>query len=312
MQINKYYYLEKIIIFDKLVIISIQYMNIFYLQEHTSCHYYAKLIDAGFRYYESDEIVGMKEGIARTNYIVFILQGKINFVSNEFSFCDSSGEMFFVSRNSTIKYQLFEGGRFMVAVFESITNLCSKTSLLELVNYKKLIKYEVKTFPINDRLFSFLEPLSIILKDGANCKQLHDIKLQELFWYFRAYYTKEALASLLYTLIGVSLEFRNKVLHNYSRASTVQELAEICGISLVSFKRQFTEEFGEPPYSWLQKRRVSLIKFRLADKDIPLKQIIDELNFSSLPHFVRFCKKNIGMTPGELRKSLICGSESAV
>ncbi len=75
-------------------------------------------------------------------------------------------------------------------------------------------------------------------------------------------------------------------------------------MSIGAFKKKFVTEFGEPPYAWMQKRMVSIIKYRLFDNDLPLKYIMDELNFSSLPQLVRFCKKYIGDTPGEIRKKL--------
>lgn len=278
-------------------------MSIFYLDEHTPCHYYNKTGENSFKYFEA-KAGDSYNGKINNHYIVFLLKGSVNLSCNEFEMKLSSGEMLFIHRNTLLKYLTLEESEFVIAVFENVTNLCTKTALSQLLDAKKTVKYEIKPFIIKDRLLIFLEPLAIYLKDGAKCSQLHDIKLQELFWVFRAYYSKEELASFLYTIIGISHNFRDKVLNNYTHATTVQELADRCGISLGSFKKQFAAEFGEAPYSWMQKRMVSVIKYRLADNDLPLKHIIDELHFSSLPQLVRFCKKYLGQTPGEIRKQM--------
>ncbi|MFK1951838.1 helix-turn-helix domain-containing protein, partial [Bacteroides fragilis] len=47
-----------------------------------------------------------------------------------------------------------------------------------------------------------------------------------------------------------------------------------------------------------------MIKYKLADENIPIGIIAMELNFSSQPQFCRYCKKNLGYTTGEWRKQL--------
>lgn len=78
----------------------------------------------------------------------------------------------------------------------------------------------------------------------------------------------------------------------------------MCESSLSTFKRKFFKEFREPASEWLQKQMNSIIKYKLADEDIPIRNIADELHFSSQPQFCRYCKRNFGYTPGEWRKLL--------
>lgn len=283
-------------------------MGIFYLNEHTSCHYYDKHVTFGFQYYKLESGEKTLNEKPQNNYILFVLQGHVKLFCNEFAMELRSSEMVFIHRNSNFRFETFEPTQIVLAVFDSVTHLCVKMSLTELVDYKKKVAYEIKPFEIREKLRIFLYPLASFLKDGANCRQLHEIKLQELFWILRAYYLKEEMASFLYTIIGTSQDFRDKVLSNYRRVNSVQDLAQLCGMSLVTFKRQFIDEFHTNPHQWLQKRLTGLVRYKLADPDLSLKQITEELNFSSLPHFVRFCKKNLGQTPGEIRKQ--CGNDN--
>ncbi len=279
-------------------------MAINYLKEHTSCIYYTHQVAFGFKIFEVEKSDKPHEVAEKANYILFVLEGCVRLRCNEFNMTVNAGNMVFIHRNCLVEYKNLDDSKYIIAYFESINQLCAKNALASLVEYKRQTTYEIKPFPIREELQMYLTPLAHFLKDGANCKQLHDIKLQELFWIFRAYYTKEELASFLYTIIGAAHDFRYKVLDNYSHATTVQELAGMCGMSVVTFKRQFVEEFGEIPSTWLQKRLSSFITFRLADRSVPLKQIIEELHFSSLPNFVRFCKKYLGETPGEIRRKM--------
>lgn len=114
---------------------------------------------------------------------------------------------------------------------------------------------------IKDRLCKFLELLVCYLEDGANCIHFHEIKLKELFWNIRFYYSRQELANFFYMIIGRSQDFKSKVLNNYKSCRTVKELASACDISLSAFKRQFSAEFGEAPAEWMQKQLLGEIKF---------------------------------------------------
>ena len=116
--------------------------------------------------------------------------------------------------------------------------------------------------------------------------------------------SRQELANFFYMIIGRSQDFKNKVLNNYKSCRTVKELASACDISLSAFKRQFSAEFGEAPAEWMQKQLLGEIKYKLSVTDLPLGTIANELEFSSLAHFSRFCKRCLGCSPRELRQQI--------
>ena len=225
-------------------------MELFYLNEHTSCYNYSKSMQEGFRYYKFDEGLNHEEELVK-DCILFVLKGSLQFSCNGFQFTVSSGEMVFFCRDS-------------------------------LFNTQSLEKCEVVA-----ALFHF-----------------HEIKLKELFWNIRFYYSRQELANFFYMIIGRSQDFKNKVLNNYKSCRTVKELASACDISLSAFKRQFSAEFGEAPAEWMQKQLLGEIKYKLSVTDLPLGTIANELEFSSLAHFSRFCKRCLGCSPRELRQQI--------
>lgn len=284
-------------------------MKLFCLNEHTSCYNYARCVQEGFRYYTFDKGLGHEEEL-QNDCILFVLKGSLRFSYNEFQFTISAGKMIFVCRESLFSTHSLETCEVMIALFESGVWPCQKASFTELSYFRDMIEYRMEPLEIKDRLYRFLELLECYLKDGANCIHFHEIKIKELFWNMRFYYSKRELASFFYMVIGRSQGFRNMVLNNYKKCKTVKELASVCGISLSSFKRQFAAEFGEAPTYWMQRQLVREIKYKLSITDLPLGSIVYELNFSSSAQFSRFCKRCLGCSPKEWRAQIKSNSKT--
>ncbi len=79
-------------------------MELFYLNEHTSCYNYSKSVQEGFRYYKFDEGLNHEEELVK-DCILFVLKGSLQFSCNGFQFTVSSGEMVFFCRESLFNTQ---------------------------------------------------------------------------------------------------------------------------------------------------------------------------------------------------------------
>lgn len=280
-------------------------MELFYIQEHLSCHHYANDKQAGFRYIEAPQRIFFTNEILQLNYLVFILEGKLEISSEYFNKRTIiAGEFFFLSKGQSCSAYALEDIKIIIHKYDRVTHLCDKFTFMDLKKYSKK-EYSFAPLGINPTLNAFLDLILTYLKAGANCIHLHTIKQEELFWILRATYKKEILADLFHLSIGNSLEFRYKVLDFYKTAGTAQELARLCGYSRQQFNKLFLEEFGIPPYVWMKKRIMIHIRARLADREVQLNDIVDEFNLSSLPHLIRLCKSHFGKTPIELRNEII-------
>ena len=58
---------------------------------------------------------------------------------------------------------------------------------------------------------------------------------------------------------------------------------------------------GKPATYWIDRFTTHEIARLLLQKDIPLKEIADRMNFSSLSHFSRYVQKKMGVSPSEYR-----------
>lgn len=278
-------------------------MGIFSLKEHVSCYNYAKCIREGFSYYENSKIE-MDEGVHETDCILFVMEGELELSCNGERIKLPAGNMICCSRGSM--YRIFSQGKasIVIAQFDNAVQSCEKVSFSQLNNLNTLGEKGIYPLEIRGRLWMFLKLLTGYLEDGVGCVHFHETKLKELFWNIRFYYTRTEQSSFFRPILGNDHEFKKKVLDNYRNARTVKQLACLCGSSLSTFKRKFFKEFREPASEWLQKQINSIIKYKLADEDMPIGNIADELHFSSQPQFCRYCKRNFGYTPGEWRKLL--------
>lgn len=91
---------------------------------------------------------------------------------------------------------------------------------------------------------------------------------------------------------------------NYTRAITVEELANLCYMSVSHFHALFKEMTGISPIEYRHRlcvRRGELML--LADKSTSVETIAEMLGFCSAAYFRRMFKKITGMTPREYRKA---------
>ncbi len=129
-----------------------------------------------------------------------------------------------------------------------------------------------------------------------NCMSgLYDIlaKLQEKM--LSAYYS-----SSKYELISPAVRYLEE---NYANTElSIDDLAEIAGVSSVYFRKIFSTVFGQPPMRYLQTVRMEKAKDMLSGDYMPISDIAESVGFNSIYHFSKTFKKIVGYTPTEYSK----------
>lgn len=156
---------------------------------------------------------------------------------------------------------------------------------------------------------SLLATLRIYLDDKAQCAYLHELKVKELFWNLRAYYSREELASFLWPVLGVS-KFHSEVINAFTCNVKVSDLARRVYMATSTFYKQFRDEFGETPEQWIRMQSNKQILFLIQDYDLNIGEIATSLSFGSLSSFSRYCTNNFGYSPTALRQALQDGISS--
>lgn len=150
----------------------------------------------------------------------------------------------------------------------------------------------------------FVHQMEVYIQKNIKCSYLNELKQKELFVVLGAEYSEVELVELFYPVSGGSIDFKSRIMENYSYGLGVNELAHKFGMSYSPFLRKFKKEFGMPAQEWMLKQKAKHIKLRLSIPSTKISDIVREFDFTDLPHFIRFCRKQYGCTPNELRESV--------
>ena len=89
---------------------------------------------------------------------------------------------------------------------------------------------------------------------------------------------------------------------HYGEDISLQNLAEICGVSTQHFCRLFREEMGMRPMEYVARKRISEAKVALYDSDASIAQIGQKVGYADPNYFGIVFKKYEGISPREFRK----------
>lgn len=210
----------------------------------------------------------------------------------------------FLDKNSEITFKFYQNCRVSYMSFDKPTRLCDRYEVSKLKPYAPSI-YQVVPLELNTALQMALKLMVTYHEDELYCGLVTETKLREFFFILSAYYTPEVLAMYFTPLLREEVDFKEFVLSNYQRVSTVIELAALRGMPVRAFNKLFRDTFDMPPYQWMLLQKGKAIEKRLGQKNIPFSDIIEEFGFSSASHFTVYCRRQFGMTPSQKRKEII-------
>ena len=196
-----------------------------------------------------------------------------------------------------------DGLRVSTFTFDKPSKLCNSYSINQLKPFAPS-EHKFVTFPIHEALDRTVDGIVKLYEALLRCGNILAMKLQEIFFIISAYYRSEDLGQLLAPLLRKEIDFKEFVHQNFLRCDTVQDLADLRGMNLRQFKKEFTETFNTPPYTWMLKQKAKYIDERLADPTVPFSEIVEDFRFSSPSHFTVFCRRQFNMTPTQRRRML--------
>jgi len=122
---------------------------------------------------------------------------------------------------------------------------------------------------------------------------------------------KPIITSVIYQMLGIACQRQRKrvVSHKYKYISegielmennsdkTLNEIAQICGVSEGYFRKLFKEYSGENPIDFRQRYRIEKAKQLLLLDTHSIGEIAEELHFSDIYHFSKTFKNLTGISP---------------
>lgn len=285
-------------------------MDVLYPYEHLSCRNYESKKKKPTIEIVDLSIESVHNMLLEESMIVFLLQGEIQLSYGRINNVIVSEPHFFVlPTGSTVHIVAREASRLLSFHVRQGIQICDEFPLEKLypgghVAVDTVIQEEsLGELRINHKISPYLSNLIDSIEGGLTCKWYFDLKIKELFYLLRAYYTKESL-SLFFRpiLIHDDAAFVDFVWKHYRKARSVQDLAELSSYSLSTFKAKFRKTFDLSPAEWLTTQKAKNVYHELTKTDKAIKQISSDYHFSSEAHMSLFCRKKLGDTPGQIRK----------
>lgn len=166
-------------------------------------------------------------------------------------------------------------------------------------------------------------PLINFLSPDFDCNDIVAFPIRDSFFYLREFEKMKALSLFEYNRAEIMSIFYN-MLHQLSRENisksiitpalryladnfsdstlTNKDLADICNISEVYFRKLFIKFYGTTPKQYLIDIRLNRAQQLLAEGFLPVCDIAEACGFTNQYHFCRLFKDKLGLTPTDYRK----------
>ncbi|MDU1891555.1 MAG: helix-turn-helix transcriptional regulator [Dysgonomonas sp.] len=245
------------------------------------------------------------------NELVFVVEGHLFLSYGKIVNRNvTKGQLLLFTSSCKIRCRIVEDSSF------TIFRLQYNSNFNECFSYKQLLKLmigesfseldneqlsPVYYLTMNNCMWTYVDNLNARINDGIKSSLFFELKLQELFFLFLAYYPKEELCRFFKPMMYFDQEFSNIIINNYRNVKNVKELADLTNYSISGFEKKFKRVFNVPAGIWMRQQRALNIYHEIKLGEISFKNICFENGFSSLSHFNNYCKLHFGQTPGEIR-----------
>ena len=246
---------------------------------------------------------------SKYNYFLYVVRGKKIWQSSSAKYCLQAGEAIFVKKGANIIHQFFEEGFCSLMIFvpdHFISNVIKESTAP--VPKCTVDNTDTVTCLHLDEVLSayFLSVLSYFAKGEQPPGNLLEMKFKELILDLMLSPHNASLCSYFRGLCDQSKTSIREIMEsNFIYNMKLEKFAYLSGRSLSSFKKDFINTFNCSPGKWLLKRRLEHAKYLLELTDKNINELVFETGFENTSHFIKIFKKTYGITPLQLKKSII-------
>lgn len=243
--------------------------------------------------------------------MVYILSGvkQIKVAQNKFQI--QPGELFLIPRGEYVMSEYIMGEK----GFQSLMLFFSKKVAQDLIEqisgyFSKHIKdvtsmkkEAIKIIPHNTDIETIFSSIAAYSNgESPFICELLKLKFTELIYLLLdSPHQRLILSFLLDAARGENPSISSVIESNLYSSATINQLAVLSERSLSSFKREFSLQYGEPPRSWIRKKKLERAAYLLDTSDKTIEEIAEASGFVSGPHFARLFKEYYQFTPSEYR-----------
>ena len=275
-----------------------------YPDVHSSCKYFC----SSNEYIECVDIYASK-CINRTfsfNVLIIVFQGTVKITTDvQKDPIVISDSFFTLAAGTKSEFLAIVSSVFLIISLQDVWQICPTLSFEKLFEEVQQSENEHKilTLPVNKPLLLAIDSYFFCTKAGLNCSNYRNLKLEEILYIIRGFYSQSELAGLFGLFTGEDTSFRTFIYRNYKSVWSVDRIASLAIMTKDGFIKKFKRVFGITPGVWLASQKVKMINYELTTTIKPFKEIAFDYGFSHVCSFSTFCKKNMGATPSEIREN---------
>jgi AraC-like DNA-binding protein len=90
---------------------------------------------------------------------------------------------------------------------------------------------------------------------------------------------------------------------NLAATIAIEQMAELCRLSVSHFARAFKASFGEPPHRYVVRQRIARAREMMLATDEPLSRVALDCGFADQSHFSRLFRRQEGESPNAWRRA---------
>jgi AraC-like DNA-binding protein len=170
----------------------------------------------------------------------------------------------------------------------------------DLKQFNHRVDYNLKQVQIDRLLTNYMESIDLYLE---NPELADDAIIKSKLIEFVMLISKTQDAPHLDFLASLfelnHTEFRATISNNLTSNLSIIEFAQLCGMSVSSFKRKFASTFNESPKKYLAKMKLERASQLITNRDKRISEIAYDCGFENISTFNRSFKAQYGQSPSE-------------
>jgi AraC-like DNA-binding protein len=246
---------------------------------------------------------------SNNNYFAFISSGKKAWKTIYHTYEVNEGDILFIKKGANLTHQFFNNKFCAVFVFipdDFIKTFLKKNPSFLNASQKDLSGQDAVLRVEPDELLenyyhSIRSYLSLSQKPNEN---LLILKFEELLFSLFTNEKHRTLTDYFISLCQNQTYHMSRVMEeNFAYNLKLEDYAQLCHMSLSTFKKTFKQQYHTTPAAWLQQKKLELAYQRVLNTDLNISQVSLECGFEDPSHFIRVFKQKYDLTPLQFRQT---------
>ncbi len=242
-----------------------------------------------------------------SNYFAFIASGKKMWRTTHQDYLVEDGDILFVKKGANLTHQYFDDD--FCAVFFFIPDAFIQSFLSK---YPHFLNLEQQDLSAQDAVLridsdSLLEGyyqsiLTYLNLPNSPDQALLKLKFEELLLNFFTNHHQLDLRKYLISLSQNKDYSMSRIMEeNYAYNLKLEEYAQLCQMSLSTFKKAFKAYYNQTPGAWIKTKKLELACQKLLGSAETVNQVAFECGYEDPSHFIRIFKQRFHRTPHQFR-----------